>query len=346
MADEPEKIRIEEINGDQFVELVDHDLPAGRRYEIAGFESGVENEIAEDGINNPGASQIVYPVMVTKYLPMSLKGRFTDAFFFDGHARDMRNKLTLLAQRCNPLKIIWGLDERQGVFKQARFGEESQNDIAYELTFLIAVPPTGNYSALSQPQQTQDVLDIATQLAQIAAVAQAGMDAIAITAQVQSILSERFTAITGAIELMQVSATVFASTPLTSAQSVISAAKQVVSSVHSAQNAVTDLKKELDDLKSVDAVDIATADNQVQFYLWQLATQTQLLEVEDDLRTMRQIVTQAVKKSTELYKVQPGDTLELIALQQLGSKARALDLGITQSDLVPGNFVRIPEKTR
>lgn len=340
-------ILIEEIVGGQSVTLTEHELPYGRRHELAAFESGVEVDIAEDGVYNPGSDRVTIPVMQPRYLPMVLKGRFHDAFFpkDPGHSRSQRDKLTKLAQRANPVKITWGDDERQGLLRIAKFGEESEFDIAYDLTFFIAVPPTGT----APPRQdgllppTDDPSDLLSQLQAQAAQHQAALDAVALRTFAASQYASLFSSANAALEAASTAALAFATAQVSTPHQILSAGRSVIASVQSTQDQFTALKAYTQNLDDEDAVSPVTADNITAWWAWSYDAQDDFLSILDTLRTIAQTAQLALRKATQIYQVQEGDTLESIAQQKLGARGRSLDLGISQADLVPGNYVRIPE---
>lgn len=340
-------IVIEEIVGGQSVTLTEHELPYGRRHELAAFESGVEVDIAEDGTYNPGSDRVTLAVMQPRYLPMVLKGRFHDAFFPNDprHARSQRDKLTKIAQRANPVKVTWGNDERQGLLRLAKFGEESEFDIAYDLTFFIAVPPSGT----APPRQdgllppTDDPADLLSQLEAQAALHQAALDAVALRTAIASAYANLFSVANAALQAASTAALAFATAQISTPHQILSAARGVISSVQSTQAQFASLSAYTQGLSADDIVNPPTADNMAAWWSWSYDAQDDFLSILDTLRTISQTAQLALRKATRIYRVQEGDTLESIAQQQLGARGRALDLGISQTDLVPGNYVRIPE---
>jgi hypothetical protein len=341
-------IVIEELIGDLVCTLSEHELPYGRRHELAAFESGVEVDIAEDGIYNPGSDRVTIPVMQPRYLPMQLKGRFHDAFFPNdrGHARKQRDLLTKIAQRANPVRVTWGDDERQGLLRIARFGEESEFDIAYDLTFFVAIPPTGTApqreDGLLSP--SDDPTDIVDQLRAQAADQQSELAAVALRAEVASVYSSRYASVGAALDALSTATLAFSTAILSNPHQALSAARNVVASAKATADQFQSLKAYTEGLDAASASAYVSGDNDASWWAWSYNTQDDTLGILDQLRTIAQVALTTLRKSTRLYRVQEGDTMESIAFQQLGSRGRSLDLGISQADLVVGNFVRIPEK--
>lgn len=345
MAD-VEPILIEEIVGGLSARLDEHELPYGRRHELAAFESGVEVDIAEDGVYNPGSDRVVLPVMQPRYLPMVMRGAFHDVFFVDGHARSQRDLFMKIAARANPVRVTWADDERQGLLRRATFGEQSKNDISYELTFFVAVPPTGTQSKKDSDGLLSMSVDPSDLLAQMKAKAEAQqllMDALALRAEINAQYASLWSNVGTALDVALIATTAFANATLATPHQAVTAARQVNATCQSGMDRLTDLKNYADSLRADAAVNPASAPNQGAYWAWVFDTQDLILLMLDTLRTARQVAVQTVRKSTRLYRVQPGDTLESIALLKLGSRARSLDLGISQAELVPGRFVRIPE---
>jgi hypothetical protein len=340
-------IVIEEMVGGMSCTLTEQELPYGRRHELAAFESGVEVDIAEDGIFNPGSDQVTYAVMQPRYLPLVIKGTFHDVFFPNdhGHARSQRDLLTQIAQRSNPLKVTWGDDERQGILKLAKFGEQSQYDIAYELTFFVAVPPNGGAPARQDGSvpQTDDPSDLLSQMEALAAQHQAELDAVALSTAIASDIANLFDSFNAALEVAGTAAIAFGSAQLASPHEAISVAAGLISATASAAAQASALAAYVQGIGEASAVSPPTADNICAWNASAFDLVDDLLGMLSTLRTIAQTAQLAVRKATRLYRVQDGDTLESIAQQQLGSRGRSLDLGVSQADLVPGNYIRIPE---
>jgi len=340
-------IVIEELIGGLSCTLTEHELPYGRRHELAAFEAGVEVDIAEDGIYNPGSDQVTLAIMQPRYLPMQIRGAFHDVFFprDPGHARKQRDLLTRIAQRANPVKVTWGDDERQGLLRIARFGEQSEFDIAYDLTFFVAKPPTGTAPARDDGllSPTDDPSDLVDQLRATAAQHQAALAAVALRAEIASAYANSFATIGAALDVLATATLAFSSALISGPHQGLSAARGVVAAAKAAADSVESLRSYTDELTADDAVNPVTGDNLGAWWAWSYDAQDDFLGILDQLRTIAHVALLALRKATRLYRVQDGDTLESIAQMQLGSRGRSLDLGISQADLVPGNYVRIPQ---
>ena len=346
MAEPAPDIVIEEIVGGlPAITLSDRngDLPFGRRHEIAAFETGVSIDIAEEGVFNPGSDRVVYPVMQPRYKPMVLKGAFRDVFGGQGFARFQRDAFLELAARANPVRISWANDEQQGILKEAVFGEESANDITYQLTFWIAVPVVGQISKRDKPQQTLDPEGLLAFMIAQAAKREAALVALAIRAEVNAILSQAFAGLDANLAASQSASTTFAIAIISSPHAILTSSQILQSACASAQVAATTLSSIVGSMRAADVMLSPSAENQRNFWDFQFDVVTLMLQIADSLRTTRQIALEAVRKSTRLYRVVAGDTLESIAASQLGSSMRSLDLGVPQSALVPGILIRIPE---
>jgi hypothetical protein len=152
----------------QRVELSGPDLPHALPRAFAGFESGGAVEM--ETVRLPGKKKPIYQVRQATHRPMVVKGAFRDHLYVQAggatgvpHARAMRQLLEAIRVRCNPVKITWAEDTRHGIMSDAKFGEESQYEITYELTFEISEGPEPLY--VDQPrEQRQDTSDLAAQI--------------------------------------------------------------------------------------------------------------------------------------------------------------------------------------
>lgn len=348
MADQPDPIVIKELLGTPplTAQLADDDLPAGRRHEVAAFQSGGKWTIADDGIYNPGATRVVLQVMSKKYHPMVLKGAFRDAFYGVGHARAQRDLFERISDRVNPIEITWGDQVRQGILWETSFGEESASDITYELTFFIAVPQQGTQTQVRAAEGTTDPADLVATMKAQADLLQAELDNVALQASIQSNIAVGWETAQVALDNALLAVTIVNNLPASNAQQAISAARRVQTSVQSAQGQLVSLKQIYDSL-SVDQLrpiaSTKTADAEMALMLAVMNGSVGCLQLMDSLRSVAVIATLAIQQTTQVYRVQQGDTLESIARAKLGSRARAMDLGIPQSALVPGNLIRIPD---
>lgn len=348
MADQPDPIVIEELIGNPPLRatLGTDDLPEGRRHEIAAFESGGKWDIADDGIYNPGANRVVLQIMSRKYHPMVLKGAFRDAFYQVGHARAQRDLFERIADRINPVKITWGDQVRQGVLWETSFGEESPNDITYELTFFIAVPQQGTQQQQREAAGSTDPSDLVSLLkAQVNAL-QAKWIAASVRAQIQAAIANMWNTAQLALDNALLAATIVATKPSSTAQQALSAARRVQATAGAAQDQFAAIKANYDTL-TVDSINPTsapqTSDQQVALLVTLMEGSDGCLAIQNGLRTLAVIATQQIAKTTRIYRVQQGDTPESIARTQLGSAARAPELGITIAQCVPGKLIRIPE---
>jgi len=348
----------EDVQGGLVVELKGDDLPWGRKRELAAFESGGAVDIADGGIYLPGNTRPVVQVMAIKQRPLVLKGAFRDHMDQQakggkpdgkggtvGHARSMRDGLEQIRHRANPVRITWEGDERYGLLQEAKFSEEDSSNIAYELTFFIAVPPS-----VAKSQEQTDISskpaapdDIAAQMAANARAQQAQMLALAITAAVSATIASAWGSLTSSLDNVTVYAAKFGAATLSTPQHALTAMRNVQSACQAAQQNVANLKAVLDQSRADATMVVNNATNQTAWWSSLYASEVLLDQILDNMRKIRALTLAQVRQATRLYRVQPGDTLESIALQQLGSRSRALDLGIRQDDLVVGKYVRVPE---
>lgn len=347
-SDNQRRFVVQELvpNG-QTVVLSDSDMPFGRPREMVAFETGGETDIAEDGIYNPGSEQVVLQVMNSnKHRPMIIKGAFRDRLFgVVGHARSMRDAFDALKLRANPVRISWGGDERVGLVWKTLFGEEGANDISYEITFYIAVPPTGVATAgtVDLRGNLASIEDLRAQMKAQLIVIQLQLLAPYLTQSSFTTLSGVLNSISIALDYLSVSTTAFEKMTGVTPQAAVARANQVIAGCTSVVGFVQALRTTLSTFRADQASQYINADNSVS---WWTALYNGQLFINQILDAMRSIMAKArtrVRQSTQLYRVQPGDTLESIALYKLGSRARSGDLGIRADQLVPGKYIRIPE---
>lgn len=338
------------------VSLEDTDTPFGFPREVTGFESGGKTDVAEGGIYNPGSPRVVLQMMAVRQTRMVIKGAFRDKIRAGAqrqtqnspepnHARAMRDTIELVRQRGNPLKITWFGDERSGVLEETKFGEEGRHDITYELTFIIAVPTSGYTQTTNQlVSATPSIEDLRSQMAANLATQRAQLAALAANAAAVAAISNSLGFLASAIDTLGTFTTTAERVVVSTPQQLQNSYNSVIASAQNAQaqaQAVRDAG--LDWLEAEDAMKQADADSLAAWWDWQTTTQLVLDQIIDAMRQVRLQSLQQLRLATRLYRVQPGDSLESIALSQLGSRARASDLGVRADQLVTGAYVRIPQ---
>jgi nucleoid-associated protein YgaU len=337
------------------VSLEDTDSPHGRARELAAFESGGKVDIAQGGIYNPGSDRVVLQMMAIKENRLIIKGAFRDRIRAGAqrqvggpepnHAKSMRDLVERVKRRGNPLKISWDGDERTGVLEEAVYGEEGPHDIAYTITFFIATPPTGStQAATSGTSPTPSIEDLRSQMAANHAAQMVEMEALATNAAVVATVSNALGFTANALDALGTATTTMERVVLTTPQRVDSA---VNATNASAQNVQTQVQATYDaglnSVRADDAMVNKKVDEFMKWWRWQATTSLELDQTADAMRQIRLQATAQLRLATKLYRVQEGDTLESIALTQLGSKARSSELGIRQDLLTPGAYIRIPQ---
>ena len=327
------------------VELSNTTMPFGQPRQVVAFETGGKTTIADDGIYNPNSDRVVLQIMdSTHQRPLVVKGHLRDSLLGGvGLAKGIRDAIEQIRLNANPVQITYDTDTFDGLLWETMFGLEGPGDITYTLTFFISTGPLGAGFVPSQssiPGSSVDVtLQIIAQLAVIEAMAFA--QDINLVASGQLALS--WNNLGTAMSNLATSSTVFEAGTLGIAQQAINAAKNMDTAAAVAQTQVTALRALNGSMGFATALIAPDANSQNAFSSAQAQTDVALAAILDQLRTVRVQAKTRIKKTSTLYRVQPGDTLESIAQQQLGSRARASDLGLASSDLVAGNYVRIPE---
>lgn len=337
------------------VELLDTDMPFGRARDLAAFETGGELMIAQSGIYNPGSPLPIIQVMQARERPLIIKGAFRDRIYVgktgltaaqgdqSNHARFMRDALETIRRRGNYVDIQWENESRRGVLIETRFSEESRNDIAYELKFFISAPANAPGTTQAAGMiKVASLQDLQAQMAEKALILRARMAKLAISAVIQTAIVVAWSATSSSIDVVGIT-----TTALERAQSsphrLLYRVNAVVASASSVQTQVQNLKTLLDATRADSAMLAGAVDAYVSF--WTVASQTQVLldQLQYAMWVMKSQAYDKLRAATRLYRVQPGDTVEQIALAQLGSSARAQDLGVRQDQLVAGQYIRIPQ---
>lgn len=343
-------------NNPMSITLEDTDMPYGRPREVEGFQSGGKVDIAQGGIYNPGSDRVVLQMMAHRENKMTIKGAFRDRIragvqrqsnndVMPQHAKKMRDKLELIKRRGNKLKITWDGDERTGVIEETVYGEEGPHDITYAITFFIAEPPTGgarNNTNATNP--TPSLEDLRAQMAAAHAQQQVELAAMATQAAVTATISNALGFAANAIDTLGLATTTLEREVLSTPAQVQTAVNNTNASAANVQTQIQAIQDAGYDKTPADQAMVnQSIDEYMKWWVWQSKTKIMLDQQSDAMRQIRLQATEQVRQATKLYRVQDGDTLESIALQQLGSKARASDLGIRQDQLVPGSYVRIPQ---
>jgi hypothetical protein len=119
-------------------------------------------------------------------------------------------------------------------------------------------------------------------------------------------------------------------------------ARHLVAQAEEAKQRADDLGGQLEGADRTTVLTSQSAESLATFWIAVYSTLSDLETTKDALRSLQFTARQRLNASTKLYVICEGDTLESIAASQLGSAARAGDLGLRPSDLIPGRLIRIP----
>jgi uncharacterized protein YkwD len=348
----PDTFTIEENldSGALSVTLQGSDMPYALPRSTPGFESG--GPVEHEEIYLPGRERPIFQVKQARERPLVIKGAFRNHLFVrDGgdtgvsHARAMRDSIERIRKRANLLRLTWTGEQRLGLLTEATFGEESEHEISYELTFKIAVGVLDRLGTANEdgqrhePNRADVVADLRARLAEI----QTRLDALAQMATTLSTVSSIAAAVSvadSALEQLAVDADALDQAPRTA---VSTAAAKFFSTGKSVQAAVAAAASMIGNTLAADVVPSGQAEPLAAWFAFQLTSFDALTGVAIELQLQRTKARAQIRKTVRLYTVRPGDTLESIARKQLGDQARASELGLAPQDLRPGRVVRIPE---
>jgi hypothetical protein len=341
----PERVTIREAveSGALEVVLEGADLPHASIRERPAFESG--GSVEHEAVYLPGAALPVIQVQQARERDMVIAGAFrvhlhvqdggTDA----DHARTMRDRLEEIRYRAKPLRVTWGTQERLCFLHETKFSEESEFQIAYELTFRVL-------RGVARPQRTprEGVArgapsTVAEQLGQDVAERQAqwaALQAAAVSQAAVSTVLAGLAAVATGVESARSAAQTLEKASGGPAK--VSALAAVLGAAGAAQTALAGLRDALAGLPS-GASDLG---GELAYAAAKWGTLDTLSAVADQLRAAAQAARERARVGTRLYQVRPGDTLESIARQVLGNAGRAHELGLRADQLTAGRLVRIP----
>lgn len=328
---------IEETGQDPLkVTLDNHDAPMGAPRKQAAFNLGGEN--ARKLIRLTGRTTPIIHTEQTKYTPHVIKGHLRDHFAgIDGHAQDTQQKLEKIRHNMRICNLTCGVWSWVAFPQNFTFGIEGPNDITYELHFDILAAPGFKAQARAKKVETA-VYDIIAEMRTDLAAQKAALLAQFLVIDTFATFETAFETLDGTMDSLQQAATAFENAPA-KADAEATFLRSKASDTKDKANAIRDTLNGADptsDLTSVDEGDIAS------FQREQYATLELLQELLLVLWRVEFTANQRIRSTTRLYQVAPGDTLEQIAALQLGSAARAQDLGYKPSDLIAGRLIRIP----
>ena len=317
------------------VVLDNHDAPMGAPRKEAAFQLGGEN--ARKLIRLQGRTTPVIHTEQTQYVPHAIKGHLRDHFGgIDGHAQDTQQKLEKIRHNMRICNLTCGVWSWVAFPQNFIFGVEGPNDITYELHFDVLSAPGFKAQARTKKAETA-VYDIAAAMRADLAAQKAAMLAEFLTVETFATFETAFDTLDTAIDAVEQAATAFENAPA-KADAEATFLRSKASDAKDKADALVSVLQGADPsaLTSTDEGDVAS---------FQRAQYAALESLQDALLVLWRIqftANQRIRSTTRIYQVAPGDTLEQIAALQLGSAARAQDLGYKPSDLIPGRLIRIP----
>lgn len=325
-------------------EFAGTDLPFGRARTFAAFESG--GKLIKERIDPPGSgNNPVFHVLVAPDRPVTIKGAFRDSQHAAvGHARDARDALMLLYRRSNLLDWTWGEERKIVLLDEPKFGEESPGDITYELTFEVANGggPEGFVASDRARTERAPAPDPMPLIRAELAARRAELESL----RMRSVARAAVLAIRQALDAADAACAAFQTAndalAFLDPRGGLAAAGRALGLSRGAQIALDEARGAYAQRRAADVVPSGDPALTVQWWQAQTAGETTCRTAHDTIRSARASVLTRLRSASRLYRVAEGDTLESIALSQLGSSARANELGIRQDQLVPGTYIRIP----
>lgn len=348
MADQLDAVVIKELvpNGETLT-LAETDLPFGKPRDKAAFESGGAIDMNDDGYN-PGSKRPVVQVSTTnKERPFVIQGAWRDGQWGEpGRARRQRNLANRIRTNANPVKITWGDQVREGILREAKFGEEGPYDITYELTFFIAVgvTETATKTENQPPERVASIDELRASMQAKLAELRTRALALVIDITVRTAILTAMSALDESLTNLGTIAASFERTVFRTPQDTLPEAKRVASATDASRDQVLELQAVTESIYMADVATSKTADVIATGWKFQYDTAVLLEEILDSLRTIRVQALAQVRDNSRLYRVQASDTIESIAQSQLGSRSRSHELGVTDAQLVAGKLIRIPSR--
>lgn len=334
------------------VELAGDDAPHGRRYEAAAWEEGGSLELGEDdGTRLPGRPRPIYAVLVDKFRARIYKGALRDGLTGDpGHARQVVKALERIRRRANPVKVTWEDDTFEGLLVDANFPVETpgaadaMSDIRYELKFSVSeVYDLSDADPETAPHQDAGPNLIAGAAASVSTV-RANMMALPLRSPVAATLTTAFNLLDGAVATVADASAALESGTSGTAQQSRAAAQRVVAAAHACAAQGAALAALVNGITVGSALAEPDLANLAALEANRAAVLRSLLALRDKMRSVQLAARAKLQGASRLYLVRDGDTLDSIALEQLGARGRAEDLGLTPAQLAArrGRYINLP----
>jgi nucleoid-associated protein YgaU len=244
------------------------------------------------------------------------------------------------------VRFRWGTEDCVGLLVDAKFGNEGENDITYELTLSVSEVNGGVVAQLAADAREQIPTDTSAivaefqrQIAQRRAEIEATR-ALRVTRAIIDGIANGIALVDNATQDVQEGVSRLAnSTPGQLANN----ASRLIGLAQIAQISIRVSSGILSVVTAGEAV--PSGDTRAMVAFWAMQSET-LSTCQTGLATMRLVRASAraqTQRTVRFYEVRPGDTLESIARDTLGNAARANTLGLRPDQLTPGLIVRIPE---
>lgn len=332
----PERVTIEEIGVPSPLRLVleDADLPFAEEMGSEAFSSG--GKVIKERIDLPGNLKPIFHMLVAPERPLVIEGAWRDwQWAQTGHARSQKALCERIRKRANELKIVVYGEEYTGILDETKYGEESERSITYELTFEILTAPN---QADVRTTETAAPVDQATTLGEVLKARRENVAKLplnkTVQQQLQTYMNTAYTAL-GNVQREVTSLNKVVGNVTSQVRRVMGVARAAQNAVMAAQSAFRTLQLERDMVRR-------DASNTAAFWQQQFGADVEFTDALAGLQAIRRETRKRQIKSTRLYRVRSGDTLELIAQRMLGNVGRVNDLGVRADQIVPGALIRIP----
>lgn len=321
------------------VSLENHDAPFGSARQSALFNLGGRNEATK--VRLDGRQTPIIHTKYTVWAPNVVKGHLRDHFTgVDGHGQDIVKKLQDILDDQKQVKLTCGPWTWIAFPDEFTLPVEGENDFTYELKFEILSRP-----GYQQPERDEDGIlpyptDLTAEIRAELAAARAALLAQQIIVAIQFALSIALDSLDQALADAVSAATSFENANLPAlAESVA-----MGSAAHTVKVACDDVTAELSSLTPSNALVPTDDASGASFQAAQLAMMDILDECRSRMYSVRLTANKRISAVSKVYTVAPGDTIDSIAQQQLGSAARASELNLRPQDLRPGRKIRIPKQ--
>jgi len=343
---------IEEINVPDplRVELRDDDLPHGEQRELSAWEEGGELKLAEDegtyllgtGL---GSGDPIYHVLSHKFHPRVMRGHLRDHLWGEpGHADSIIAQLEQLKLRASQVRVTWRRTGFTGLLKGTKFGREDEGQFAYELTFLVAMVDGLDDAVFVEPPYADAGVDLVEELRTELATVRAEQEALRLRVEARAALVSAWTQLESALTDTATAAATLDSQATPSGQRGLQSVQRVATTAQTAGQLARALAALSQSLPANVAI-YGTGSFELSGWAEsQASTVASCRRARDIMGEVTRQARDRIAQASRLYRVQPGDTLDSVALSVYGSRGRALDLGLTQAQITEreGRVIRVP----